>query len=163
MDKLETMPEIQVHSMVNLNPFFLRGMRSEQDQESTRKSSLSPISDLDIQSAITDDIVQIYHGIQHCFELRRKYIRTSLQRDYDNPKNNVDHWKIYPESPKPRVTEYNAWQDNKHDLLNVAVGEDFKMSDFQIPGPSNETHRLEVGVYQVYDQTCMVVRFTPNK
>src|SRR5438552_403811 len=83
------------------------------------------------------DIVQICHGVQCCLELRRKYIRVSLQRDYDNPKNNIDRWKIYPEPPKPRWTynaEDNTWQDHKYDQPKVPVGEDFEISDFQIPG-----------------------------
>ena len=123
---------------------------------------LSFITDLDIRAAITDDIVQICHGVQCCLELRRKYIRVSLQRDYDNPKNNIDRWKIYPEPPKPRWTynaEDNTWQDHKYDQPKVPVGEDFEISDFQIPGSDNKNYRLEVGVYQVYDKICMVIPF----
>jgi hypothetical protein len=153
MERSETMPEIQMPSMATLDPFF-KGT-TEQDYASIKTHSGVLISD--IQAAITDDIVQIYRGVQHCLDLRRKYIRTSLQRSYDNPKNNVDHWKIYPEPPKPRWTynaEDNTWQDHKYDYPKVGVGEDFRMSDFEIPGPGDKTYRLEAGVYQVFDENC---------
>jgi AMP deaminase len=102
--------------------------------------------------------VLIYKGVQHCLELRRKYIRISLQRNHDNPKNNVDHWKIYPEPPPPRWT-YNAedgtWQDHKHDYIKLGVGEEFNMLDCVIPGPHHDVFRLETGVFQVYpDENC---------
>jgi AMP deaminase len=102
--------------------------------------------------AITDDIVQIYGGVQHCLDLRSKYIRTSLQRSYDNPKNNIDRWKVLPGPPKPRWTfnaEDNTWQDHKHDLPKLGIGEEFSMADFEIPGPDPKTFQIEAGVYQV--------------
>lgn len=86
-------------------------------------------------------------------ELRNKYIRISLQRSYDNPKNNIEHWKVFPEPPKPRWTfnpEDNTWQDHKNDLPKLDVGEDFNMADFEIPGPDAKTFKLEAGVYQVF-------------
>jgi AMP deaminase len=106
-----------------------------------------------LRHAITDDIVQIYNGVQHCLDLRRKYIRTSLQRSYDNPKNNVDRWRIYPDPPKPRWTynaEDNIWVDHKHDLPKLGVGEDFNVKEIPIPGPDTKTFRLDNGVYQIY-------------
>jgi AMP deaminase len=96
--------------------------------------------------------VNIYRGVQHCLELRNKYIRISLQRSYDNPKNNIEHWKVLPEPPKPRWTfnaEDNTWQDHKHDLPKLSIGEDFNISDFEIPGPDSKTFKVEAGVYQV--------------
>lgn len=153
MDRSDMIPEIQMPSMATLDPFF-RGS-TEQDYSSIISYNTVLISG--IQAAITDDIVQIYRGVQHCLELRRKYIRTSLQRSYDNPKNNVDRWKIYPEPPKPRWTynaEDNVWEDHKHDYPKLGVGEDFRMSDFEIPGSDSRTYRLEAGVYQIFDENC---------
>ena len=113
----------------------------------------------DIHSAITDDIIQIYQGVQHCLDLRRKYIRASLQRSSDNPKNNLDHWKLYPPPPPPRWTynaETNTWQDHKQDIPKVDVGHDFDINDCEIPGPDPKIYKLEAGVYQVFpDQQCM--------
>ena len=120
---------------------------------------ISSRTDLDVQSAITDDIIQIYHGVQHCLELRRKYIRISLQRDHDNPKNNIDRWKILPEPPKPRWTynaEDNTWQDHKYDYPKIGVGEDFNFGDFSIAGADRMTFRLEAGVYQVCPDNCNI-------
>lgn len=96
--------------------------------------------------------MNIYRGVQHCLELRNKYIRISFQRSYDNPKNNIEHWKVLPEPPKPRWTFNagdNTWQDHKHDLPKLGIGEDFNISDFEIPGPDSKTFKVEAGVYQV--------------
>jgi AMP deaminase len=116
----------------------------------------------DVRAAITDDIVQIYTGVQHCLDLRSKYIKTSLQESSDNPKNNVLHWKIYPEPPKPRWTynvEDGTWQDHKHDLPKLRVGEDFKIEEGHIAEQDiTKEFRLEQGVYQVYtrDQSTLL-------
>jgi AMP deaminase len=112
-------------------------------------------ADVDVESAITDDMIQIYRGVQHCLELRNKYIRISLQRSHDNPKNNVDHWKIYPEPPRPRWTynaDDNTWQDHKHDLAKVGVGQDFDMKECEIPREDGRTFNADAGVYQVFDE-----------
>jgi len=106
-----------------------------------------------IASAITDDIVQIYSGVQHCLDLRHKYIAISLQRNGDNPKNNVNHWNIYPPPPSPRWVfnpDTNTWEDHKHDIPKIGVGEDFDFTKCQIPGPDRRVFKLETGVYQVY-------------
>ena len=150
LDKSENIPEIQMPSMAALDPHFL----GSGDQPYYSSIPLPFVaSEIDIHSAITDDIIQIYHGVQHCLELRRKYIRASLQRTSDNPKNNIDHWKIYPPPPPPRWTYHadtNTWQDHKHDLPKLAVGEEFDIDDCQIPGPDSKIFKLEAGVYQVF-------------
>src|SRR5271163_4880641 len=120
------------------------------------------ISDIDIESAITDDIVQIYHGVQHCLELRKKYILASLQRTHDNPKNSVDHWNIYPPPPKPRWTynsEDNTWQDHKHEYTKYKVGEEFEFKDCEIPGSDNKIYKCENGVFQVYANESSIYPF----
>jgi len=120
----------------------------------------------DMASAITDDIVQIYRGVQHCLELRRKYIRISLQRSYDNPKNNVSHWKIYPEPPRPRWTynaDDNTWHDHKNDMPKLGVGQDFKIEDCEIPSRDSKRFEMVDGVYQVYpDADGMTSLFPSN-
>lgn len=155
LEKSETMPEIQMPSMASLDPHFL----GSGDQPFYTSTLSYQGNWWDIHSAITDDIIQIYHGVQHCLDLRRKYIRASLQRSSDNPKNNLDHWKIYPPPPPPRWTynaETNTWQDHKQDIPKLDVGQDFDIDDCEIPGPDPKVYKLEAGVYQVFpDQQCM--------
>jgi hypothetical protein len=150
LEKSEHIPEIQMPSLATLDPFY---RLAEHDYASIAPTARNPFDVVDLQSAITDDIVLIYKGVQHCLDLRRKYIRVSLQRSHDNPKNNVDHWKIYPEPPRPRWT-YNAddgsWQDHKHDIPKLGIGEDFTASEIPIPEPHHNVFRMESGVYQVY-------------
>jgi hypothetical protein len=150
LEKSEHMPEIQMPSLATLDPYY---RLADQDYTSIAPTVRNPFNEADLQNAITDDIVLIYKGVQHCLDLRRKYIRISLQRSHDNPKNNVDHWKIYPEPPRPRWT-YNSddgsWQDHKHDLPKLSIGEDFDVSEIPIPGPHHNIFRMENGVYQVY-------------
>lgn len=115
---------------------------------------------LDVHSAITDDIVRIYHGVQHCLDLRRKYVRTSLQRSNDNPKNNVDRWNIYPPPPPPRWTcnpEDGTWKEHKNDYTKCGVGEDFNFEDCHIPSTDPRFFYLQDGVFQVYpDENCKI-------
>ena len=156
MEKSEMIPEIQMPSMATFDPI----LRGTTDQYYTSNILLLQWLISDVHAAITDDIVEIYRGVHNCLELRRHYIRTSLQGYNDNPKNNVDHWKILPKPPKPRWTynaEDNTWQDHEHDYPKLGVGADFKMSDFEIPGPDRKMCRLEAGVYQVFDVNCKAV------
>ena len=91
--------------------------------------------------------------MQRCLDLRRKYIARSLQRPSDNPKNNVDRWRIYPPPPRPRWTyneETGSWQDHKDDFPKMGVGEDFNMRDCAVPGRDVKVFRLDAGVYQVF-------------
>lgn len=151
LEKPEHIPEIQMPSMAALDPDLLRG---EQDGYNGKSTLFARgLAYIALRHAITDDIVQIYNGVQHCLDLRRKYIRTSLQRSYDNPKNNVDRWRIYPDPPKPRWTynaEDNKWVDHKNDLPKLGGGEDFNFKECAIPGADSKTFRLDNGVYQVY-------------
>lgn len=150
LEKSEHIPEIQMPSMAALDPHFLRG---EQDGYTSIHSIGVCEANLDLRRAITDDIVQIYNGVQHCLDLRKKYIRTSLQRSHDNPKNNVDRWRIYPSPPKPRWTynaEDNMWVDHKNDLPKLGIGEDFDIKQAPVPGPDTKNFRVDNGVYQVY-------------
>lgn len=150
LERTETMPEIQMPSMAAFDP---NSAASKDQSYFTSNYSYAKELTVDIQSAITDDIVQIYTGVQHCLDLRRKYIKISLQRSSDNPKNNVERWRIYPEPPPPRWlfnAECGAWEDHKHDYPKLGVGEDFNFEDCEIPGSDKKVYRLENGVYQVY-------------
>ncbi|KAH7030807.1 uncharacterized protein B0I36DRAFT_114310 [Microdochium trichocladiopsis] len=49
---------------------------------------------------ITAELSTIFQSIQKIIDLRHKYIRLSLQRDGDNPKDEPS-WEIYPPPPEP--------------------------------------------------------------
>ncbi|KAJ1333736.1 AMP deaminase [Microdochium nivale] len=51
-------------------------------------------------SYITAELSTIFQSIQKIIDLRHKYIRLSLQRDGDNPKDDPS-WEIYPPPPEP--------------------------------------------------------------
>ncbi|KAI0404965.1 hypothetical protein F4802DRAFT_564945 [Xylaria palmicola] len=53
---------------------------------------------------ITAELGAIFQNIQKVLDIRHKYIRLSLQRDGDNPKDDPS-WQIYPPPPEP------AWTD----------------------------------------------------
>lgn len=56
------------------------------------------------QPQVTAELRTVFKGIQRILELRRKYIRLSLQGPHDNPKDDPS-WNIYPAPPEPAWTE----------------------------------------------------------
>ncbi|KAI0165956.1 AMP deaminase [Xylariaceae sp. FL1272] len=59
---------------------------------------------------INAELTAIFKQIQTVLDLRHKYIRLSLQRDGDNPKDGPG-WRIYPAPPEP------AWVDPQSDQM----------------------------------------------
>ncbi|KAI8629294.1 hypothetical protein F5Y19DRAFT_434819 [Xylariaceae sp. FL1651] len=57
---------------------------------------------------ITAELSNIFQNIQKVLDIRHRYIRLSLQRDGDNPKDDPS-WHIYPPPPEP------AWVDPQLD------------------------------------------------
>lgn len=55
---------------------------------------------------VTSELQAIYTNIQKTLDTRHKYIRLSLQKDGDNPKDEPN-WNIYPPPPEP------AWYEDK--------------------------------------------------
>jgi AMP deaminase len=49
---------------------------------------------------IAAELSTIFGNVQKCLDIRHKYIRLSLQRDGDNPKDDPS-WDIYPPPPEP--------------------------------------------------------------
>ncbi|KAI1079406.1 AMP deaminase [Whalleya microplaca] len=49
---------------------------------------------------VTAELSTIFQNIQKILDIRHKYIRLSLQRDGDNPKDDPG-WEIYPPPPEP--------------------------------------------------------------
>ena len=117
-------------------------------------------------SHVMAELSAIYTNIQKVLDMRHKYIRLSLQRPFDNPKD-ADEWKIYPPPPDP------AWDHQKgtNSLSNSTtldateqpkrprkpgtdIGEDFFLDDLLpvMPPASEMTYRLDGNsVYQVYE------------
>ncbi|KAK1911918.1 hypothetical protein P3342_011003 [Pyrenophora teres f. teres] len=63
-------------------------------------------------SSITAELSSIYTNIQKVLDLRHKYIRLSLQRSFDNPKDDPA-WRIYPSPPEP------VWNDLSKERRNA--------------------------------------------
>ncbi|KAI8940392.1 putative zinc finger protein [Plenodomus lindquistii] len=123
-------------------------------------------------SNVTAELSAIYTNVQKVLDLRHKYIRLSLQRNFDNPKDEPG-WRIYPPHPEP------VWNDSSKERRNASsslqsstilepteppkqprkmgtnIGEDFYLDDLlPVPGPGEMSFRLDdSGVFQVYETT----------
>lgn len=121
-------------------------------------------------SSVTAELSAIYTNVQKVLDLRHKYIRLSLQRNFDNPKDDSG-WRIYPPHPEP------VWNDTSKERRNASssmqnsgilepteppkpprkmgtnIGEDFHIDDLlPVPGSSEMSFKLdESGVFQVYE------------
>ncbi|KAF2850695.1 AMP deaminase [Plenodomus tracheiphilus IPT5] len=121
-------------------------------------------------SNVTAELSAIYTNVQKVLDLRHKYIRLSLQRNFDNPKDEPG-WRIYPPHPEP------VWNDSSKERRNASsslqsstileptdppkpprkmgtnIGEDFYLDDLlPVPGAGEMSFRLdEGGVFQVYE------------
>lgn len=130
-------------------------------------------------SNVTAELSAIYTNIQKVLDLRHKYIRLSLQGNFDNPKDDPS-WRIYPPHPEP------VWNDSSKERRNASsslqnsgylepepqkpprkmgtnIGEDFHIDDLlPVPGPAEMSFRLdETGVYQVYETSKSAELDTP--
>ena len=117
------------------------------------------------ESYIASELRAIYSEITKVLDIRHKYLRLSLQRPHDNPKDAPD-WTIYPEPPQPvwdhRAQERNAQNGASEEVppspkqprkQGRNIGEDFAWEELMpLPGPSEMQFKLdENGVYQVYE------------
>ncbi|KAI1327563.1 AMP deaminase [Xylariaceae sp. FL0255] len=140
---------------------------------------------------ITAELTTIFKHIQTVLDRRHKYIRLSLQRDGDNPKDDPS-WRIYPPPPEPawvgshadsphgHATDYNSMSNSttlppaptsdgtprkalKKRKPGHDIGEDFDMDDLlPLPPPSEFTFRLdESGVFQVFENAAADKANTP--
>jgi AMP deaminase len=131
-------------------------------------------------SSVTAELSAIYTNVQKVLDLRHKYIRLSLQRNFDNPKDDPS-WRIYPPHPEP------VWNDSSKERRNASssmqnsgvlepieppkpprkmgtnIGEDFHLEDLlPPPGPSEWSFRLDdSGVFQVYETAKSAELDTP--
>ncbi|KAF1842657.1 AMP deaminase [Cucurbitaria berberidis CBS 394.84] len=131
-------------------------------------------------SSVTAELSAIYTNVQKVLDLRHKYIRLSLQRNFDNPKDDPG-WRIYPPHPEP------VWNDSSKERRNASsslqnsgilepseptkpprkmgtnIGEDFNIDDqLPVPGASEMSFRLDSnGVFQVYETAKSAELDTP--
>ena len=64
---------------------------------------------------VTPEVSIIYANIQKVLDIRHKYIRLSLQRPNDNPKDDPS-WNIYPPPPEP------VWDDEQGRPSEIRAG-----------------------------------------
>ncbi|KAF1951894.1 AMP deaminase [Byssothecium circinans] len=131
-------------------------------------------------ASVTAELSAIYTNVQKVLDLRHKYIRLSLQRNFDNPKDDPS-WKIYPPHPVP------VWNDSSKERQHASgsmqnsttlepetptkpprkmgkdIGEDFDMDDLlPLPDPGEMAFRLdESSVFQVYETSKSAELDTP--
>ncbi|KAI5864988.1 AMP deaminase [Durotheca rogersii] len=60
---------------------------------------------------VTAELSTVFRNIQKVLDIRHRYIRLSLQRDGDNPKDDRS-WHIYPPPPEPAWNEANLNTDS---------------------------------------------------
>lgn len=126
---------------------------------------------------VSSEMNAIYANITKCLDIRHKYIRLSLQRSGDNPKDQPG-WEIYPSPPSPawdHTRERNDGFDfvGKTDPLPSSpkrsrkrgenFGDGFNYSDLlPLPESTEMIFRLdETGVYQVCETSKSVDLDTP--
>jgi AMP deaminase len=132
-------------------------------------------------ASVSAELTAIYTNVQKVLDLRHKYIRLSLQGDFDNPRDDPS-WRIYPPHPEP------VWNDSSKERRNASssmqnsvilepseqpqkpprkmgtnIGEDFFMDDLlPLPGPSEMSFRMDSGgVFQVYETAKSAELDTP--
>ena len=131
-------------------------------------------------ASIAAELGAIYTNVQKVLDIRHKYIRLSLQRSFDNPKDDPS-WPIYPPHPEPVWKETKERRNASSSMQNSTVldlaetptkaprkmgkdiGEDFHMDDLlPLPGASEMSFRLdESGVFQVYETSKSAELDTP--
>ena len=123
---------------------------------------------------IAAELSTIYTNIQTILDIRHKYMRLSLQRPFDNPKDESS-WRIYPPHPDP-YWDHDKANAAPNSMSNSAIlsatdgppysarlrpprkmgqdiGEDFDLEELlPVPDASEMNFRVDdMGVYQVYE------------
>lgn len=80
---------------------------------------------------ITPELNAIFVNIKRVLDIRRKYIRLSLQGPNDNPKDSPG-WGIYPPPPKP------VWDDVKNRPVGVESGANSLSNSKVLPSEQDE-------------------------
>ncbi|KAK8256653.1 hypothetical protein IWZ00DRAFT_173024 [Phyllosticta capitalensis] len=133
-------------------------------------------------ASVTEELRNIYTNIQRVLDIRHKYMRISLQGDFDNPRDSPG-WKVYPPMPgtswdherHKNATGQNSLSNStvlepdgekatpKPRKLGENIGEDFDMNDLMpLPGASEMSFKLDKnGVFQVYENEASVDQNRP--
>jgi AMP deaminase len=131
-------------------------------------------------ASVTVELSTIYTNIQKILDIRHKYMRLSLQGQFDNPKDDPE-WELYPPPPDPHWDHSKV--NGQGSLMNSTVmenealkpesikqprkpgediGGDFNMDKTDIPGPDDKVYRLDKdGVYQIYENAASADVHTP--
>ncbi|KAJ2845422.1 AMP deaminase, partial [Coemansia erecta] len=89
------------------------------------------------------ELKRIGDALTRCMALRNKYMKLSLQREADNPRNSPA-WKIYPPAPPP------AWKNFQEPADSVSV--EFDINTIDIPPADQCVFAMgDDGVYAVYE------------
>ena len=101
---------------VNDDPYLNENHLDMDDVAGIETELESVIEDRDsLGPDISPELSAISTNIKRVLDTRHKYIKLSLQREGDNPKDSPD-WKIYPPPPNP------TWDDNKNRPLDQTSG-----------------------------------------
>ncbi|SZF04983.1 unnamed protein product [Blumeria hordei] len=108
---------------------------------------------LDNDPILAAELSMIYAKIQKVLDIRRKYIRLSLQRDGDNPRDHPD-WEIYPPPPEPAWLEEGDRKDSNEDKLNSNLNISTIINSTT---PSDEISKQEIGnICDSLQKTCRI-------
>ncbi|KAI5920775.1 AMP deaminase [Camillea tinctor] len=113
---------------INLgNPHDMSSVQLQPSTGPTNAASGVPADGYtDSDPHIAAELSTIFQNIQKILDIRHKYIRLSLQRDGDNPKDDPS-WDIYPPPPEPawvgpHATQYAPGQNtDSNSMSNSAV------------------------------------------
>ncbi|KAJ2494601.1 AMP deaminase, partial [Coemansia sp. RSA 2052] len=90
------------------------------------------------------ELQRIGEALSRCMAMRTKYMKISLQRESDNPRNHAQ-WQMYPAPPPP------AWRNFDQPVEEAT--QDFDLTQCAIPGDDGCSFAMgDDGVYAVSDE-----------
>ncbi|KAI1770933.1 AMP deaminase [Hypoxylon cercidicola] len=89
---------------------------------------------------ITAELSTIFQNIQKILDIRHRYIRLSLQRDGDNPKDDSS-WDIYPPPPEPAWVGPNV----NHDSHGANTGNNSMSNSTVLPAQAGAQRPGDLG------------------
>ncbi|KAI9889161.1 MAG: AMP deaminase [Vezdaea aestivalis] len=155
------------------------GPKLVQNPSTQKFQDILPPRDMyqDRGEAVTAEYMAAKAGIRQVIELRRKYIKISMQGRNDNPRD-LPGWNIYPPPPQPvwaptqgpnssnkahgggsngkfitSMSESTLTPESTktHRKPGTNIGADFELSDVEIPAPNEMEYMMINGIYQVFE------------
>lgn len=106
-------------------------------------------------SDITPELSAISVNIRKVLDIREKYIRSSLQRPNDNPKDSPD-WTIYPPPPQP------VWDDVKNRPISLTSGANsMSSSKFLLPQEDQPHSPVQLSARAVTGDSAQQLPLSP--